>query len=177
MKNVSALCVQPVLDARGALSMGKGQVDDKLPAQVIDLARADVDVLSRQFLADLPAVTVTQKQGLAHVDQDVIAEVAARGHEATKLRGTISMLTMTTARDRFLGVEQADMQRDHITGLGFEYFERSLAIRTVVLVGTKNDRRRQRKQAGTRQSGQELVEVMGKTGYEGEGRVFFICRP
>ena len=139
MKDVPSVRAHRLLDAGSRLSMCNGEVDDKLLSQVIHLTGTDADVLSRQFVTDLLAPAVTQKQCSAHVDQDVIAKVAAWRHQATKVVRTIGTSTTITDRDRFLGVEHADVQRDYVTLLGFEYLESLLAIRTVVLIGTKGD--------------------------------------
>lgn len=64
------------------LSMSNGKKGDELAAQIIDLGTTQGDTSFGQFPADLLGAAVTEKQGPANIDEDIIGDLAARLHDA-----------------------------------------------------------------------------------------------
>ena len=161
MKNVPSVGPHGLLDGGGRLSVGHGQVDDKLLGQILHFTGTEADVLSCQFIADFLTATVTQKECSPDMDKDVIAEVAARRHQVGKLLGTISTPTAVTDADCFCSLESSDVQRGHVALLGFEHFDRSPTMRTVRFFRPEVDRRRLSKQRHRRQFADEAAQLIG----------------
>jgi hypothetical protein len=64
-----------------ALLVHQGQIDDKAPAQIINLPQGDVDAFFAELAPNLFAVAATQKQRLSHLHHDIVAVPGTGGNQ------------------------------------------------------------------------------------------------
>jgi hypothetical protein len=72
----------------------------------------------------------------------------------------MSAPTAIAGSDRFCGLESSDVQRDHITFLGFEHLDRPSAMRAVLFFRAEVDHRWLSKQKRRRQFASEAAELI-----------------
>ncbi len=119
-----------------------------------------MDITSRQFIADFLTAAVAQKECSADVYQDVIAEVAAWPHQASKLLGVMSASAAVTGSDGFHGFESSDVQGDYITLLGLEHLDWQSTISTVLWFVGEVDRGRPSEQKRGGQFANETAQLI-----------------
>jgi len=142
--------------------MRQGQVDDELHAQQRDLPRADPNVVLRQLGHNLGFVAMPQKQGLADIDQHVVAEGGAGRHQALQFLAAVGAVAARTSQRRFPGAEWPHVQCADPTDMCLSHLQSNAAVGAVRKRGTEGDRRRFAEQMRRCQPTRLAVESLGQ---------------
>ena len=173
MQDVSPSFLHGVADLFSGLSMGVRQICDEFLAQEGDLAWGNRDVFKRQFIDDLLNTQAPDKQGPAHMDNDIEAEGAPIRRESSERLGAVDLIVTGALQAGFLCREGADVQSDDTLRLRFLCLQLCFANRAYFNIGIEVNRRCLGKEPPGVYTGDQLVDGRLKKLQRFERGVFF----
>ena len=127
------------LEPTGRLTMRQSKVQDEAFAQECDFRGADTDVSAGQVPENLLCIHVSEKEGLAHMNHDVVCDNGLRRYQAAQFFGSKGATAPGTSQDRFPGPERTDMKRSHGAAFGLQDIQAYPASGTNICLRLKID--------------------------------------
>src|SRR6056297_573203 len=105
-----------------ALLVGNGEISNKFSPQKADFALRQVDIVPGQIAYDLLFTAVMDKQGIAHMDQHIIAVCATPWRKLAQLLTVICAGLSGIGQDALYCLKRADVEPHHMLFARFKHF-------------------------------------------------------
>jgi hypothetical protein len=123
MKNISTAQLHGRSYLLVAFPMGQGQISDEFPAEEADLSVRNRDVPRGQFFNDLSVAATVNKQGVAHMDNDIISKRASLRRKRLQILASVNRSISRRLQHGLFGLQWSDIQRHDLLPACLQYCE------------------------------------------------------
>ena len=111
VQNISAAPLHSLPDLLPAFPMGHGEVDDEFLTEEADLSVRNRDVLRGQFLDDFLFAATVNKEGVAHIDNDIISKRAPLRRKPLEVLASVNRSICQRSEHRLFDPQWSNIQR------------------------------------------------------------------